>query len=110
MKLPNADRAFIEIEKLRSYCLNLQHPRGKNKARVFASLLGLAPDDSEVLRDAILKAALVEEAGHGERDGFGQRYTVDFQMAGPKKNVTVRSAWIIRTEEDFPRLTSCYIL
>ncbi len=29
MKLPNADRAVVEIEKLRDYCLNPVHPRGR---------------------------------------------------------------------------------
>lgn len=32
MKLPNAENAFVDIEKLRGYCLNLSHPRGKHKA------------------------------------------------------------------------------
>jgi hypothetical protein len=110
MKLSNAERAFIDIGKLHSYCLSSQHPRGRNKARVFASLLGLTASDAEVLRDAILKAVLTEEAETGEQDDFGQRYIVDFQMSGPTRSVTVRSAWIVRTGEDFPGLTRCYIL
>ncbi len=110
MKLLNAERAFIDNEKLHSYCLSLDHPRGRNKARIFASLLGLTADDFEVLRDALLEAVLTEEAETGEQDAFGRRYTVDFQMDGPTKKVTIRSAWIVRTGEDFPRLTSCYIL
>jgi hypothetical protein len=40
MKLPNAERAFVDIEKLRGYCLNPYHIRGKNKARIFSSILG----------------------------------------------------------------------
>ena len=36
MKLPNADRAVIDAAKLRGYCLNADHPRGKQKARVFS--------------------------------------------------------------------------
>ncbi|MBZ0188117.1 MAG: hypothetical protein K8F91_17850 [Candidatus Obscuribacterales bacterium] len=110
MKLPNAERAFINIEKLRGYCLSLDHPRGKYKARLFASLLGLTADNSEALRDAILEAALISEAVPYDKDAFGQRYIVDFQMIGDSKSVNIRSAWIIRTGEDFPRLTSCYIL
>ncbi|WP_347277307.1 DUF6883 domain-containing protein [Leptolyngbya sp. FACHB-671] len=41
MKLPNAESAFIDLNKLRSYSLNLQHDRGKHKARLFAAILGL---------------------------------------------------------------------
>ena len=42
MRLPNPSRAFVDASKLRDYCLNAQHPRGRHKARVFASALGLA--------------------------------------------------------------------
>jgi hypothetical protein len=43
MKLPNAESAIIAIEKLRNYCLDPEHPRGKHKARVFSSVLGDHP-------------------------------------------------------------------
>lgn len=110
MRLPNAERAVIDPEKLRNYCLNLQHPRGKNKARVFASALGIMADDWKILKDAILEALLTEPAEAGEKDAFGQRYTVDFELTVRRRNAIVRSSWIVRTGEDFPRLTSCYIL
>ena len=58
MKLPNSDRAFIDFRKLRDYCLSLVHSRGKNKARVFASLLGLLPEDALSLRDFLLKVVV----------------------------------------------------
>ena len=51
MKLPNAERASIAIEKLRDYCLNADHPRGKHKARVFLSALGLTSEHAEWLQD-----------------------------------------------------------
>ena len=41
MKLPNADRAVVEMQKLVDYCLDPEHPRGKHKARVFLSSCGL---------------------------------------------------------------------
>ena len=37
MKLPNGSLAIVDIRKIRNYCLNLDHPSGKHKARVFAS-------------------------------------------------------------------------
>jgi hypothetical protein len=40
MKLPNGEASIVEIEKLWDYCLNLDHPRGRHKARVFLSVLG----------------------------------------------------------------------
>ena len=43
MKLPNGDRAVIDIAKLRDYCLSPDHLRGRHKARVFAAAQGAAP-------------------------------------------------------------------
>lgn len=53
MQIPNCERAIVDIVKLRDYCLNLDHVRGRH---------------------------------------------------------IVRSLWIIRSLEDVPRLTSCYVL
>jgi len=50
MKLPNGDRAIVELEKLVDYCLNLDHPRGKHKARVFRATCGLAAEYAERMR------------------------------------------------------------
>jgi len=110
MKLPNAQRAVVEIEKLRDYCLSVNHPRGRHKARVFATALGIAADDAEELRQKILSVVLEEEASPRERDEYGQRYIVDFTMKWQGKEAVVRSSWIVRSGEDYPRLTSCYVL
>ena len=42
--------SFVDIAKIRDYCLNLSHPRGRHKARVFQASLGITVDDSEELR------------------------------------------------------------
>ncbi len=114
MKLPNADRAVVDIEKLRDYSLNPNHPRGKHKARVFLAALGFKANDAERLRELILDAILTTEAKAQQPTPYGQRFIVDFQVKEEQGLVvmlaTVRSAWIIRNDEDFPRLTSCFIL
>ena len=50
MIVPNADRAEIDIRKLRDYCLATTHPVGKHKAPVFRAALGLQATDAELLR------------------------------------------------------------
>jgi hypothetical protein len=110
MKLPGSDRAVVDIAKLSDYCLNPQHPLGRHKARVFASVLGLTAAEADLLCSALLDAALEGDAMAGENDEYGQRYVVDFEMKGPRGRATVRSTWIIVRGEDHPRLTSCYVL
>lgn len=109
-KLPNPENAVVEIRKLRDYCLNPAHPRGRNKARVFYSVLGLTADDAEKLRQRLYLAARSEEATSTERDEYGQRYMLDFELETREASATVRSGWIVRHEENFPRFTSCWVL
>jgi hypothetical protein len=71
VNLPNGDRAVVDIIKLRGYCLSPDHLRGRHKARVFATALGLTADDAAVLRDAVLLAARGGSAVAGERDQYG---------------------------------------
>ena len=110
MKLPNAEHAFADVGKLRDYCLNPNYPRGRHKARVFLAALGLTAADAEHVCAALLSAARTVDAIAGDRDAYGQRYVLDFLMTGPARQARVRSAWIVRVGEDFPRLSSCYVL
>jgi hypothetical protein len=110
MRLPNAERAFVDVEKLRDYCLSQTHPRGRHKARVFADALGMTPVNAEELRRLILAAALVSDATLAEKDDYGQRYVVDFSINRTGLEARVRTSWIVRRGEDFARLTSCYVL
>lgn len=102
---------MVELAKLTDYCLDETHPRGRHKARVFAARLGLGRANAAVLRAELLRAAASSPDGvEGVADGFGRRFTLDLVVAGPKGSGVVRSGWIVRTGEDFPRLTSCYLL
>lgn len=40
MKLPGGTGAIVELSKLRDYCLDPHHPRGRHKAWVFLSGTG----------------------------------------------------------------------
>lgn len=109
MKLPNGDRAIVDIRKLSGYCLNPHHSRGRNKARVFAAV-GIREVDAAELRAALLMAARTGEAQPGAPGLYGQRYVVDFEMTRRDNSVRIRNTWMVRTGEELPRLTSCYVL
>ncbi len=112
MKLPNAEKAVVDIAKLRDYCLNPNHPEGKHKARTFLEKLDMRRDDAEGLRQLILDAILTMEATEQKPTEYGRRFVVDFEIERGRGMVllraAVRTAWIIRNEEDFPRLTTCF--
>jgi 3-phenylpropionate/cinnamic acid dioxygenase small subunit len=113
MKPPNAENAVVDIAKLRDYCLNPNHPEGKHKARVFQEKLGIVREDAEQLRQAILEAILTAVTTEQEPSEYGRRFIVDFQVSRPEGQIImstawVRTAWIIRNDEDFPRMTTCF--
>jgi glycerate-2-kinase len=110
MRLPGAERAIVDIIRLREYCLNPEHPRGKHKAWVFASALNMHQADAEFLRTQLLDAAKMSNAIAGEADEYGQRYFSDFECLKGTRRAFVRSAWIVLKGENFPRLATCYVL
>jgi len=109
MTLPNGNRAVVDISKLSDYCLNPLHEGGKHKARVFAAALGIGRIHAGWLRDRLLEAAVREEAFVTPETRFGTLYVVDFLLTSASRAAEVRSGWIVRQSEDFPRLTTCYV-
>jgi hypothetical protein len=65
MKLPGGSDAIVEISKLRDYCLDPHHPRGRYKARVFLSTLGLTQTDAAFLRSVLMRVAREADAAAG---------------------------------------------
>ena len=85
MPIPHAERAVVDIRKLRDYCLNPRHDEGQHKARLFATALGMTAEDAEDLRALLLQAVKTVDAQVGRRDAYGQHYTVDFLLAWREK-------------------------
>jgi len=110
MKIPNANRAVVDIRKLRDYSLNTTHRTGKHKARMFIATLDITADDAEVLQDILLQAVGEYDATLGLKDSYGQRYQLDFTFEWKGKQAVIRSAWIIEPDVSYPRLTSYYPL
>lgn len=110
MPLPYANRAVVDIRKLRDYCLNPLHEEGQHKARLFAAALGMTAADAAALQTQLLRAIQVADARAGRRDAYGQRYTVDVLLEWHGRQAMVRSGWMIEAGADIPRLTTCYPL
>jgi len=109
VRLPNPDRAVVDVSKLRDYCLDPAHEDGKHKARVFAAALGIRQCDAEWLRHRLLEAAH-RDAELLAKIEFGVLYVIDFPLRTAQGAAMIRSGWIVKMKEDFPRLTTCYVL
>lgn len=109
MKLPNGQRAIVDLRKLRDYCLNPDSPKGRHKARVFAAALGLRAADAPTLQAKLREIARTKDATPAELDLYGQRYTIDFEMMSEGGKAIIRSSWIVLRGKRTPRLTTCYV-
>ncbi|MFN2513424.1 MAG: DUF6883 domain-containing protein, partial [Pyrinomonadaceae bacterium] len=105
----NSDKALVEIDKLRAYSLNPNHPVGKHKARVFKAALGITLEDAEWLREKALGIAISNEAEPGTPSVFGEKYVIDSVLEHQGSSAVVRFSWIVEFGTEFPRLTSCYV-
>jgi hypothetical protein len=96
------------MEKLIGYCLNPEHSRGKNKARVFRSRLGINAENAEVLRSLIQRAALEGEVVQQAVTEFGQQFKVDWTIP-EREGTQLRTIWEISLINPNPRLISAFI-
>jgi hypothetical protein len=107
--LPNYELAIISEEKLLNYCLNSEHPVGKNKARVFKAALGWEQKDFLMLKNEILAALPNSNAEITKEDKHGIHYRIVFEVENEIGNAVILTGWIIEIESKIPRLTTCYI-
>lgn len=105
MKLPNSHKAIVEIEKIRDYSLNPNHPVGKHKARVFKAALGITLEEAGWLRERALEAVLSDDARVEPPSVFGDKDVIDSVLEFGGLSATVRFCWIIEFGTEFPRLT-----
>ncbi len=104
-----ASRLIMDSRKLVEYALNPDAPRGRHKALVFERALGYTLDNWQHLLSQLETLAPQEEARLLGADRYGYRYVADFLITGINgRQATVRTGWIVRTEEDAVRLVTLW--
>lgn len=108
--LLNAEHAVVDYRKLSSYSLDVTHPVGGNKAKVFQSALGYNPTNSDVLASRVQEGILTAPAKILEANQHGQRMAVDMPILGVNgETVIVRSGWIYEPDAVVPRMTTIFV-
>ena len=109
VRLPKAREARIPTDKLIGYALDLTHERGRHKARVFASALGITSADWRYLHDQILEALPEGEVRATRITPFGVGYEVVVMIDGLNGAThPVITTWIVEGDRP-PRLTSSWV-
>lgn len=106
MKLPFAERAVVEPEKVQEYLLSPTHPVGRFKAVFFAGLGYREANWAELQRD-LLAIARRDAAVQGRFSRFGNKYEVTAILTGPSgRSAAVLTVWIVRHGEEILRLVT----
>ena len=92
MKLPNGERADLGT-KIEDCVLNPNHWR-EHKAPMFESTLGITLNNQEVLRKAILGAAVNSEQANAIGDnGHGMVYVLRFPLTRANRIAMILTVW-----------------
>jgi len=110
MKLPNANKATVEREKIADYLLNLSHRFGASKARFFLKF-GFSLDKWEILAGALLIHGQTNEVKRVHETSFGPRYEVEGTLrAADGRSPRLRTVWQWDRGAVAPRLITAYPL
>ncbi len=108
MKMPNADRARVEREKIVDYLLNAAHPDNAGKAPFFAQL-GFRRGDWPTLAAALRGLAADTDVTISMESSHGRKYILEGRLETPGgKTPRVRTVWIIDRGQEEPRLVTAY--
>ena len=112
MKLRDiVNNIIIDSRKLTEYALNLDNPKGADKAVMFERHLGFTKNNYQLLLNKIKLIALQAEAVLQQTDIHGRRYRVDLEITGVQlgQQETVRTAWIVESGSNVARLVTLYV-
>ena len=110
MRLPNANLATVEREKIAEYLLNPRHRYGGSKARFFTAF-GFEVEAWEVLADALREHADLNEVSRTCETRWGPRYEIDGGLKAPDgRQPRIRTIWQIDEGQIAPRLITAYPL
>lgn len=110
MQIPGCSSAYVDIVKLRGYVLNPNHEHGKNKAYVFTSVFGMTMEDADELQELLLSIACDDAAVRQRRMIMGSAMPLILSSSVVVAAQLFALRGLSRSDEDFPRLTSCYVL
>ena len=107
-RLPNADRALVEPEKLTDYLLSLAHRDGMGKAKFFMQF-GFSRAQFAKLQSSLQKHAVTQPVAEVKTTEHGVKYILECSVQSPDgRNPCIRSVWIVDAGKTVPRLVTAF--
>ena len=108
VRLPNAEKAVVEPDKIADYLLNAAHPDNGGKAAFFESL-GFRRVEPELLAKAFQNLARQAEVARATVSPHGLKYVIVGEIESPiGKAARVQTIWIVDKGSDLARLVTAY--
>lgn len=108
MRVTKSTRIVVDRRKLREYCLDPSHARGRHKARVLRAALQIDASHAEWLGAVLEHAARTCDLIPLQTTEYGQLFGLDVAVTRNDKQAVVRTRWIIPWDEDLLRFLTCY--
>ena len=107
-KLPYAEIAIIEGEKLRGYVLSSAHPVGRFKAAFF-SRFGYSAENWEAFEGRLRELILSQDVTRVEETRYGRKFVVEGSLASLSgETVQIVTVWVILKGESIPRFVTAH--
>lgn len=100
----------IPEAKLTKYALNMDHPKGREKAIAFKEALGFTEEDSREIMSQVYRWVGEHEPMFRDSGKYGDSYTTDMTMIGKNgKAARVLVGWMKEPGRDKMKLTTIYV-
>lgn len=102
---------IVDPRKLTEYALNVDNPKGSDKAIMFQRHLGFTKENYRFLLEQILAQVSESEAIMTVADKHRQRYQVDLVIRGIQEGTkeVVRTGWIVDHNSNVAKLITLYV-
>ena len=108
MDLPNRHLAFVPVEKITHYLLNVNHRRGWGKAQEFRKR-GYNESNIDTMISDLIGVAQSQPVSEVEHTQFGTKYVIYGVIQPPiGGGLLILSVWQIDHGNNAPRLLSAY--
>lgn len=109
-ELPNKEKVYISLEKLKDYLLSETHAVGKSKAKLLLSF-GFHKANVHLLKEGFIAIAQKGKIKEAVQSAYGVKYIIDGTLATPDGGfIEMRTVWVIDKSQAEPRFVTAYPL
>jgi hypothetical protein len=109
-ELPDREKAYVSLKKLKDYLLSETHSVGKSKAKLLRSF-GFNETNVHLLKEGLVVIARTGKVKDAVSSNYGVKYIIDGKLGAPDgRFIEMRTVWIIEKKQKEMRFITAYPL